>query len=107
MPTITYDGSEIECEEGQILRNALKSAGLSPHNGSADLLNCRGHATCGTCAVVVDGDEGAVSERNASEQRRLSMPPHELAENLRLACQTEVYDDVTVEKGDGFWGQRT
>jgi ferredoxin len=107
MPTITYEGADIECEAGATLRDALKSAGLSPHNGSADLLNCRGHATCGTCAVVVEGDESAVSERNASERRRLSIPPHEREENLRLACQTEVYDDVTVEKGDGFWGQRT
>jgi len=104
MPTITYEGAEIECDDGAILRDALKEAGMTPHNGSADLLNCRGHSTCGTCAVVVEGDD-AVSERNENERRRLSMPPHELEDNLRLACQTEVYGNVTVKKGDGFWGQ--
>lgn len=105
MPTITYDDAEIECEEGAILRDALKEAGTTPHNGRADLLNCRGLATCGTCAVVVEGEDGAVSERNGKERRRLSTPPHDLEEDLRLACQTEVYDDITVTKGDGFWGQ--
>lgn len=104
MPTITYEGSEIECDEGEILRDALKDAGLTPHNGTADLLNCRGLATCGTCAVAIEDDD-AVSEMNEKEKRRLSFPPHELEDGLRLACQTEVYDDVTVEKGDGFWGQ--
>jgi len=105
MPTIDYEGTAIECAEGSILRDALKAAGKSPHNGSADLLNCRGLSTCGTCAVVVEGDDDAVSERNTRERRRLSVPPHELEDDLRLACQTEVYDDITVQKGDGFWGQ--
>lgn len=105
MPTIDYEGVEVDCEDGAILRDALEAAGTTPHNGRADLLNCRGHATCGTCAVVVEGDDGAVSERNRKERRRLSVPPHELEENLRLACQTEVYDDISVRKGDGFWGQ--
>jgi ferredoxin len=106
MPTITYQGTEIECEAGQNLRDALQEAGLSPHNGRSALLNCRGHATCGTCAVAVLGDEDAVSERNAKEERRLSIPPHDLEANLRLACQTTVNGDITVRKGDGFWGQR-
>jgi ferredoxin len=106
MPTVTYRGETIECEEGAVLRDVLREAGLTPHNGRADFLNCRGLATCGTCAVVVDCDDGAVSDRNRRENARLSVPPHELRDGLRLACQTEVYGDVTVEKGDGFWGQR-
>jgi ferredoxin len=105
MPTVTYQGTELECEAGEILRDVLKDAGLTPHNGSADLLNCRGRATCGTCAVAVTGDDDAVSERNAKERRRLSFPPHDIEDGLRLACQTEVYGDITVEKGEGFWGQ--
>jgi ferredoxin len=103
MPTIHYRGREIECEEGAVLRDALKDAGETPHNGLADSLNCRGMATCGTCAVEVSG---AVSEPTSQEERRLSFPPHESDSGLRLACQATVEGDVTVTKHDSFWGQK-
>lgn len=102
MPTIRFRGEEIECEEGEVLRDALLDAGLSPHNGTAAYLNCRGNATCGTCAVEVSGD---VSEMTDSERRRLSFPPHDVDSGLRLSCQTRVQGDVEVEKHPGFWGQ--
>ena len=102
MPTIEFEDRKIECDEGAVLRDALLEAGETPHNGLADTLNCRGMATCGTCAVSVDGD---VSERSGAERRRLSVPPHDPESGLRLACQTDVYGDVTVTKHDGFWGQ--
>lgn len=85
-----------------MLRDALKAAGETPHNGLSDTLNCRGMATCGTCAVAVDGD---VSDPTPQEERRLSFPPHDADSGLRLACQTRVHGDVVVEKHDGFWGQ--
>ena len=103
MPTIRFRGNEIECDRGDLLRDALLDAGESPHNGSSDLLNCRGHATCGTCAVEVSGD---VSEMNNDERRRLSFPPHDEESGLRLACQTHVHGDVEVVKYPGFWGQK-
>jgi len=103
MPTIHFRGREIDCEEGAVLRDALKAAGETPHNGLADSLNCRGMATCGTCAVAVEGD---VSEPTSQEERRLSFPPHDADSGLRLACQTEVHGDVTVTKHGGFWGQK-
>jgi len=102
VPTIHFRDEEIECEDGAVLRDALKDAGLTPHNGRADLLNCHGLGTCGTCAVAVDGD---VSEMTGQERRRLSFPPHDPESGLRLACQTRVHGDVSVEKHDGFWGQ--
>lgn len=120
MPTIRFRGREIDCEEGEILRDALLGAGESPHNGASRHLNCRGHATCGTCAVEIrgagegesEGSEardptagGAVSEQTGAERRRLSMPPHDPDAGLRLACQTEAFDDVEVRKHGGFWGQ--
>jgi ferredoxin len=103
MPTISFRGRDIDCEEGANLRDALLDAGESPHNGSANYLNCRGHATCGTCAVAVDGP---VSEPTGDEERRLSMVPHDPDSGLRLACQTEVLGDVDVVKHGGFWGQK-
>jgi ferredoxin len=104
MPTVAFRGREIECEEGAVLRDVLRDAGVSPHNGRADLLNCRGLGSCGTCAVAVDGD---VSERSRREDARLAVPPHDPESGLRLACQTRVEGDVTVEKYPGFWGQHT
>ncbi|WP_129117021.1 2Fe-2S iron-sulfur cluster-binding protein [Halegenticoccus tardaugens] len=102
MPTVTFRGKRIECEDDVVLRDALLAAGESPHNGRSKRLNCRGHATCGTCAVAVDGP---VSEMGARERRRLSLPPHSLDSGLRLSCQTRVRGDLTVTKGGGFWGQ--
>ncbi|ELY57467.1 ferredoxin [Natronolimnohabitans innermongolicus JCM 12255] len=102
MPTIDFRGREIECDRGRILRDVLLEADESPHNGRANYLNCRGHGTCGTCAVAI---EGAVSEPTAAERRRLSIPPHDPDSGLRLSCQTRVDGDVVVRKYDGFWGQ--
>jgi ferredoxin len=102
MPTVTFDGTRIECGRDAVLRDVLLDAGESPHNGASRRLNCRGHATCGTCAVAVDGP---VSEMESEERRRLSAFPHSLDSGLRLACQTRVQGDLVVEKGGGFWGQ--
>ena len=33
------------------------------------------------------------------------MPPHTSSQDLRLACQVKVFDDIELEKYDGFWGQ--
>lgn len=111
MPTVAFEGSRIECPEGAILRDVLLAAGVSPHNGRADVLNCRGHGSCGTCAVEIDaadGNDPAVSDPTRRERTRLSFPPHSpesLDVGLRLACQTRVYGDLLVTKHGGFWGQ--
>lgn len=102
MPTVRFGDREIDCEQGAVLRDVLLEADETPHNGRADLVNCRGHGTCGTCAVAVDG---TVSEPTNQEKRRLSFPPHDRDAGLRLACQTRVEGDVTVRKYPGFWGQ--
>ena len=103
MPTIEYEGVEIECDEGDNLRGAIMSAGDSPHNGP-EILSCQGNGVCGTCAVeIAEGDAG---EPNAQERFRLAAPPHSLAVGLRLACQIEVTEDLTVHKRDGFYGTR-
>ena len=122
MPTVTYRGRTVACEAGAILREVLLDAGETPHNGGSRTLNCRGHGSCGTCAVAVspapasasasaseDGDgpgrERIVSDVGRRERARLSVPPHDPDSGLRLACRTRVYGDVVVEKRPGFWGQ--
>ena len=102
MPTVSFRGEAIDCDRGDTLRDVLLDAGLSPHNGGADALNCRGLGSCGTCAVRV---AGAVSDPTRRERLRMRVPPHDPDSGLRLACQTQVYGDVTVEKCPGFWGQ--
>jgi ferredoxin len=103
MPVVRYRGHEIECEPGAVLRDVLREAGVAPHNGRAGALNCRGHGTCGTCAVQIEPAD-AVSGPDTRERVRLSAPPHDPDAGLRLACQATVIDDLRVTKYPGFWG---
>ena len=102
MPTVEFQSETVECETGETLRNVLLDAGLSPHNGPT-AVSCHGLSTCGTCAVAV---EGPTSDPTRRERWRLDFPPHDASSGLRLACQTRVEGDLTVEKFPGFWGQR-
>ncbi|MFB6305226.1 MAG: 2Fe-2S iron-sulfur cluster-binding protein [Haloferacaceae archaeon] len=102
MPTVRFRGREIECERGAVLRDVLLDAGETPHNGGARVANCRGLGSCGTCAVAVEGPAG---DRTRRERVRLSVPPHDPADGLRLSCQVRVLGDLDVEKHPGFWGQ--
>lgn len=103
MPSIEFEGKTVSCEQGANLRKVLLANGLSPYNGMADTLNCRGHGTCGTCAVKVTGE---VSSLGAREKFRLSLPPHNKQSGLRLSCQCQVIGDLKVGKFGGFWGQK-
>lgn len=114
---------EFTAADGDTLRTAaLRSGSVSPHNSRANLINCRGLGTCGTCAVSIhkvanDSNEnpGTVSspvepaERSTIEQLRLSVPPghgrSSVASDLRLACQVQVRGNLKVTKYTGFWGQ--
>lgn len=105
MPVVEFDGVEVKCKEGDILREVLlRASGISPYNDAAQYANCGGHGLCGTCAVeILDGE---VTEKTAQEKRRLKLPPHEDTDdpNFRLACQTRVMSDLQVHKHEGTWG---
>ena len=103
MPKVHFVGQTIECPPGANLRVVLLRARLPLYTRVARAIHCRGHGTCGTCAVRVDGP---VSDPTAAELRRLRLPPHHPEAGLRLACQTTVLGDVTVIKYAGLWGQR-
>ncbi|NJN22126.1 MAG: (2Fe-2S)-binding protein [Leptolyngbya sp. RL_3_1] len=104
MVTITYQGQTVTCPVGANLRRVLLQHQLTVHNGGAQLINCRGLGTCGTCAVQI---VGPVSEANWRDRARRSLPPHDPQRHLRLACQTQVLGDIQVIKYEGFWGQGT
>lgn len=94
MPNIQYKGETVECDEGEILRDVLLENDLSPHNGIANTLNCNGHGTCGTCAIRLE--EGPVREDEQST--RLMIASHDDIEEVRLACQYEVTEDLVIEQ---------
>ncbi len=104
MPHLRVGSRTCEARPGETLRAALLRAGLSPYNGAAAVLNCRGLGTCGTCAVEV---RGPVSPMTAVERWRLGFPPHRRENGLRLACQCRALGEVNVVKHPGFWGQDT
>ena len=107
MPTIRYQGREAVCAAGTRLRDALLDAGMTPHHPAMTVLNCHGFGTCGTCAVEVRAETGAITEPTAIERWRLSFPPHRTGAGLRLACQCRILGNVEVVKHAGLWGQRT
>ncbi|MFW6359938.1 MAG: 2Fe-2S iron-sulfur cluster-binding protein, partial [Chroococcales cyanobacterium] len=95
MPKITAQGKTIECESGANLRQVLLEAGINLYNGKAQVINCHGFGSCGTCAVEIEGE---VSDPNWKDKTRRSLPPHSPTKNRRLACQTKVLGDIRVTK---------
>ena len=102
MPRILFAGQSLECPLGANLRVVLLRARLPLYTRVARAIHCRGHGTCGTCAVRI---EGPVSAPTAAEQRRMRFPPHQPDAGLRLACQCSVLGDLIVTKYEGLWGQ--
>ena len=102
MPEVTVQGRTFQCEKGDNLRHVLLQQGIDLYNSQARLINCHGIGTCGTCAVEIEGE---VSEMGWRERGRLSLPPHDLTQSRRLACQVNVLGDIRITKYDGFWGQ--
>jgi ferredoxin len=107
---VEFRNQTINCAEGELLRTALLRNRMTPHNGRARVINCRGLGTCGTCAVQIVGVV-APTERTALERTRLSLPPFTAAAAaLRLSCQVRIAQQANgtmlrVIKYDGFWGQ--
>lgn len=105
---VTCRGREVSARVGAKLRSALLLGGVSPHNDAAEVINCRGLGTCGTCAVeIIPRDAVVPDEWTVAERARLNFPPHAPPgnERLRLACQVRVRGACEVRKYARFWGQ--
>jgi ferredoxin len=92
MPTVKYKGEEIKCEEGKNLKELLLENGLTPHKGITNKLNCGGNGTCGTCRVRKTS--GAMGQNEQSLRLKLSGSD----EDVVLACQFNVYNDIEIEQ---------
>ena len=89
MPIVNMDGiGETETPDGRRLVLAIEDAGV-------DILHrCGGNARCTTCRVeILKGDAGPMTE---PEQERIARIEDRPA-NLRLSCQVQVRDDLTVK----------
>ncbi len=102
MVNIQAQGKIISCARGANLRQVLLKNGVNLYNSNASMINCRGIGTCGTCAVVIEGE---VSEAQWREKARLFVPPHSPDSDQRLSCHVKVLGDIKVTKYNGFWGQ--
>jgi ferredoxin len=88
MPRIVMEGiGETVCDEGRRLVLCIEDAGV-------DILHrCGGNARCTTCRVeIIDGEP---SPMTPAEVKRLGRVADRTA-NLRLSCQVQVRDDLTV-----------
>ncbi len=92
MPYIHYlpDERRIEVDEGEFILEAALRCNI-PHTHVCGKL-----ARCSTCRVlVIEGLENC-GERNSAE-RAISEQLH-FTPAIRLACQTQIFDDVTVRR---------
>ena len=83
---IQPEGREVKVLEGSTIMEAMNDAGVDFD------FPCGGRSTCGKCRVrVVNG----LGKPTAQEMGMLA--ENEIEQGIRLACQTRVYEDITVE----------
>jgi ferredoxin len=114
MPKVVFvnEKQEIEVPAGANLREEARKAGIEVYKGVNRWLNCFGHATCGTCRVLVKKGIENLGPKGSLEKftlgRMLSSIGHE--DDMRLSCQVTVNGDCMIEtkpgfnwSGDNFW----
>lgn len=92
--TILPSGIQVEVETGTtLLKAAIRHELCWPHT-------CGGKAQCTTCAYTVIKGAENLSPMSRLEQHQLVARKGRLAviQKMRLACQTVVNGDVTVQK---------
>src|SRR5437867_3311302 len=106
MPKVVFikEKREIEVPQGANLRDEARKAGIEVYSGLTRYVNCFGHATCGTCRVLVQKGMENLSPKGLLERatlfRMLSTLGHE--QEMRLSCQCQVNGDCTIETRPGM-----
>jgi ferredoxin len=94
MANITFikENQEVIAADGANLRQKALENKIDIYKFTAKMMNCGGYGQCGTCIVeIVEGMEN-LSEPTDFEKRKLKKKPS----NYRLACQTLVNGDISV-----------
>ena len=87
------EDKEVEASLGSNLRFKAQENNIDIYTFVGKLTQCGGYGQCGTCVVdIVDGMQN-LSPRTAVEEKMLRKRPS----SCRLACQTMVQGDVSVE----------
>jgi len=101
MPTITFanEKKEIQVPDGANLRREALAAGVGLYPGVHRLVNCHGLGQCGSCRVLVTKGMENTSPRGLLEKARMAVSLAYIGneKSMRLACQTKVHGDITVE----------
>ena len=114
MPTITFsdEKKEIQVPAGATLRTEALRAGVQLYPGVHRFLNCHGFGQCGSCRVLVTKGMENTSRKGLLESARLAVSLAYIGneKEMRLACQTRVNGDITVQTkpplnlyGDNFF----
>ena len=101
MPTITFtsEKKEIQVPAGANLRTEALRAGVQLYPGVHKVLNCHGLGQCGSCRVLITMGMENASRKGLMESARLAVSLAYIGneQTMRLACQTRVNGDITVE----------
>jgi ferredoxin len=101
MPTITFtsEKKEIQVPAGANLRTEALRAGVQLYPGVHKYLNCHGFGQCGSCRVLITKGMEHTSRKGLLESARLAVSLAAIGneQTMRLACQTRVNGDITVE----------
>ncbi len=101
MPTITFtsEKKEIQVPAGANLRTEALRAGVQLYPGVHKILNCHGLGQCGSCRVLITKGMENTSRKGLLETGRLAVSLAAIGneKTMRLACQTKVNGDITVE----------
>jgi adenylate cyclase len=89
---INYDHEKFvkDAREGQTILE------ISLENGISHIHACGGRAKCSTCRVIVLEGLSHLGPRTNEEMKLAEIKG--LEENIRLACQTKVYGDISVRR---------
>jgi ferredoxin len=103
MPIVSFvhEKKEIQVPEGANLRKEAMRVGIQVYSGvhKLPLGHCPGWGMCGTCRVLITKGLENASPMSAFERQRLKLSMAYVGneDTMRLACQTRVMGDMTVE----------
>lgn len=84
MPTVSFNGQNIECEDGDVILDILEKAGIKYPFGCLN-------GSCGVCAINVN-DQQALHPKSLIEAGTLEA--FEFEEETRLACRAKIKSDI-------------